>query len=157
MWSCDRFTAMIQRLPALLCGHLGAIKPFLGPIKSHLGCQCTLLGAIKPHLGVTVHKLGIFANALGVYCQKWSYLPKRSQCFWDYVFFFGRSMTKNVHVHIIPNVFEFSHVFRLLPNLQGHLKKFVGRGDKNSTRGHVSRYPPTCRLISPNFFHILPK
>ena len=38
-------------------------------------------------------------------------------------------MAKNVHC--IPNVFEFSHVIRLLPNLQGHLNFIFGaRGQK---------------------------
>jgi hypothetical protein len=54
-------------------------------------------------------------------------------------FFFGRSMAKNVH--IIPNVVEFSHVFRLLPNLQGHLKFFCG------ARGQIP-HAWTCLTLS---------
>lgn len=48
-------------------------------------------------------------------------------------------MAKNVH--IIPNVFEFSHVFRLLPNLQGHLKFFCG------ARGQIP-HAWTCLTLS---------
>ena len=98
-----------------VCHNLGAVAPNLGVYCNNLGVYC--------------HNLGVFAPNLGVLCQKRANLPKWSQCIWDYSFFFGRSLVKNVRV--LPNIFESSQVFRLLPDLQGHLAFFYGsRGQK---------------------------
>ncbi len=80
-------------------------------------------------MGVYCHKLGVLAPNLGVLCEKRFNPPKWSQCIWDYSFFYGKGVVKNVKV--LPFFFESSQVIRLLPDLQGHLFCFFGsRGQK---------------------------